>query len=167
MTAQIIPYTQDHLDALIARFEGGAAKFARYLQAQENGERLVLLCVDAGVVHGFITVVWESSYPRFVAQRAPEIVDLYVHETMRGKKMGARLLEAVEEHIQSRGFKTIGIAVGITPDFGPAQRLYATRGYVPDGSGLWHNGVLVKKGQTITLNDRTNIMMLKVLERSS
>ena len=29
--------------------------------------------------------------------------------------------------------------VGLHKGYGPAQRLYIKRGYIPDGSGLWFN----------------------------
>jgi hypothetical protein len=32
------------------------------------------------------------------------------------------------------------LAVGLHSGYGPAQRMYIKRGYVPDGSGVWYKG---------------------------
>jgi len=41
----------------------------------------------------------------------------------------------------------------MSPDYGPAQRLYALRGYVPDGRGLASEGHPVLRGDTVTVDD--------------
>ena len=33
----------------------------------------------------------------------------------------------------------VTLGVGLHKGYGPAQRLYVKRGYIPDGSGLWFN----------------------------
>ena len=44
--------------------------------------------------------------------------------------------------------------MGLHSGYGPAQRLYARRGYVPDGSGVVIEGVTVPEGATIRLDDQ-------------
>jgi hypothetical protein len=49
---------------------------------------------------------------------------------------------------------TVGIGVGMYPDYGNAQRLYVLRGYVPDGHGLTYgNEVLPPMAKTINDDD--------------
>lgn len=165
MTPHIVFYAEHHINAMVSRFEGGAVKFTRYLQDQQNGSRDVLVCVSDDVVRGYVTIVWQSSYPPFRKAYTPELVDLYVHTDDRGLGLGALLLKHAEEVVKKRGFAAVGIGVGVSADYGPAQRLYASRGYTLDGTGLWHRGEKCYEGDTITIEPRTNLMMIKKIER--
>jgi hypothetical protein len=48
---------------------------------------------------------------------------------------------------------SVGIAVGMTADYGSAQRMYVKRGYIPTGAGLFADGSQVAYGATITVDD--------------
>ena len=52
----------------------------------------------------------------------------------------------------SRG-PVAGIGVGMTADYGAAQRLYIKRGYVPDGRGLVAGEHHVSWGETVRVDD--------------
>ena len=56
-----------------------------------------------------------------------------------------------------------GIGVGMSPDYGAAQRLYVRRGYVPDGRGLTSKGSPVKPGDEITVDDALVLYLTKTL----
>lgn len=43
--------------------------------------------------------------------------------------------------------------MGLYPDYGPAQRLYVLRGYLPDGSGIAWNGMHVTPMQEVMVDD--------------
>ena len=45
------------------------------------------------------------------------------------------VMDAAEQLARERGTATLGITVGLFDEYGPAQRLYGRRGYVPDGRG--------------------------------
>jgi hypothetical protein len=47
----------------------------------------------------------------------------------------------------------LGIGVGMSPDYGAVQRLYALRGYVSDGRGLISEECQLSRGDTITVDD--------------
>lgn len=55
----------------------------------------------------------------------------------------------------------------MSPDYGAAQRLYAFRGYVPDGRGLTRDGHPVRQGDEITINDSLVLYMTKALTGES
>ena len=57
----------------------------------------------------------------------------------------------------------VGIGVGLTPDYGAAQRLYVKRDYIPDGFGISQNGIFPKFGDKITVDDDLNLYFIKDL----
>ena len=111
----------------------------RYLAEQESGEHLVLVAVTDGEIGGYGTVCWTSDYPPFRDAGIPEIRDLNVWPRFRRRGIASRILDEAERLIGERG-RIAGIGVGLYRDYGPAQRLYVLRGYVPDGLGaVWRN----------------------------
>ncbi|HET7036937.1 MAG TPA: GNAT family N-acetyltransferase [Thermomicrobiaceae bacterium] len=141
-----------------------AAQYRRYLREQQRGERAVLVARLDGRFAGYLTVVWRSGYPPFRAAGIPEIVDFNVLPHLRRRGIGSRLLAAAEELIAARS-PLAGIGVGMDPDYGAAQRLYVTRGYVPDGRGLAWRGEPVAHGQAVTVDDSLALYFTKALRR--
>ena len=60
----------------------------------------------------------------------------------------------------------VGIGVGMSPDCGTAQRLYALRGYVPDGRGIASGGRTVAPGDTVTVDDDLVLYLTKTFSGS-
>ena len=54
-----------------------------------------------------------------------------------------------------------GIRVGMTADYGSAQRLYVQRGYVPDGFGLFHDYEPLHYGDEVTVDDDLTLGFMK------
>ena len=54
------------------------------------------------------------------------------------------------------------LAVGIHSGYGPAQRIYVKRGYVPNGSGAWYQGRILDQYAPCT-NDDLLLFMSKKL----
>ncbi|MBN1582729.1 MAG: hypothetical protein JXA89_18605 [Anaerolineae bacterium] len=48
--------------------------------------------------------------------------------------------------------------------YGPAQRLYAKRGYIPGGDGVVKNGVPVKEGEIHCIDEDLLLGMIKDLK---
>lgn len=46
-------------------------------------------------------------------------------------------MDAAERQARDRGIAALGITAGLFDEYGPAQRMYAQRGYIPDGRGAW------------------------------
>ena len=76
--------------------------------------------------------------------------------------IGSRLMDAAEALIAERS-PVAGIGVGLYPDYGPAQRLYVLRGYLPDGRGIAWNGTNVSPGQTVEVDDELALYFTKAL----
>ena len=109
---------------------------ARYFLEQESGEREVLVAEIDGAVAGYITILPSAKHGPF-ASIYPELSDFNVFEPFRNKGIGNRLLEKAEQGVKRFSGK-VCLGVGLHLGYGPAQRLYIKRGYIPDGTGVWY-----------------------------
>lgn len=123
-----------------------------YVQDEESGKRVVLVAEFGGEVAGYVTLLWTAEDPVFRAAGIPEISDLRVLPSFRGRGVGTALLDRVEAEAGER-VPRVGLNVGLHSGYGPAQRLYVRRGYLPDGSGVVVEGTAVPEGATIRLDD--------------
>ena len=125
---------------------------------------LALLVAESGdqTYAGHVKVVWESEYPPFRESEIPEIQDLLVPPHYRRRGVATRLLDAAEE-IVARRSSVAGLGVGLYAAYGPAQRLYVLRGYVPDGRGAYYSGSPIAGGQVLPFDDEAILYMTKVL----
>ena len=130
-----------------------AAQYDGYLSEQAEGERHVLVAVAGGLFAGYLTVKWKPEYPSFADAGIPEIQDLNVLPRYRRRGIATALMDGAEALVRERS-STVGIGVGMYPDYGNAQRLYVLRGYVPDGCGLTYNcRVLATMESTVNDDD--------------
>ena len=109
---------------------------ARYFLEQKSKEREVLVAEIDGVVAGYITILPSAKHGPF-AEVYPELSDFNVFEPFRNQGVGNQLLEEAEKRVKFVSSK-ITLGVGLHSGYGPAQRLYIRRGYIPDGSGVWY-----------------------------
>jgi GNAT superfamily N-acetyltransferase len=129
-----------------------ASQYERYLDEQTADQRPVLVARVDGVFAGYVTVVWETGYAPFREAKIPEIQDFNVLPRFRRQGIGSALMDAAEALIATRS-SVAGLGVGLYPDYGPAQRLYVLRGYLPDGRGIAAEQVQVKPGQVVRVDD--------------
>lgn len=111
---------------------------------------------------GYVTICWRSHYPPFREQNIPEIMDFNALPRFRCQGIGSRLMDAAEQRVATMG-SVVGIGVGMTADYGAAQRMYVKRGYVPDGRGLFSRGGPVQYGQTVPVDDDLVLYFTKTL----
>jgi GNAT superfamily N-acetyltransferase len=130
--------TQAIADAF-ASWNKAVKQFEEYWAENEAGGRTTLLAVEDGKVIGYGNLLIESYYAPFKISGIPEINDLNVVIPRQGRGIGRKLIAALEDLAREKGFKVIGIGVGLGPDYKFAQGLYPRLGYVPDGRGV-HKG---------------------------
>ena len=136
------------------------SQYQNYLRQSAEGKRDILVAEVQGGFAGYVTIMWDSGYPPFREAHIPEIVDLNVLKRYQRQGVATMLLDEAEQRIVQRS-PIIGIGVGLTSDYGVAQSLYAKRGYVPDGRGIYEHGKQVEPGETITINDDVALYLIK------
>jgi GNAT superfamily N-acetyltransferase len=153
----IRPLAKDDPERICAAFtaqgwDKPAAQYVDYLQQSREGKRAVLLAESDGDFAGYVTLVWESEYPLFKQKNIPEIVDLNVLKIYQRHGVATALMDAVEKLASERS-PVVGIGVGLTSEYGPAQRMYIKRRYIPDGSGAWSHSNPLRYGDQIKVDD--------------
>ena len=108
----------------------------RYFKEQESGEREVLIADLTSAVVGYITILPDAKQGPF-AGTAPELSDFNVFEPFQNQGIDNLLLEEAENRVKLISDK-VTLGVGLHSGYGPAQRLYIKRGYIPDGTGVWY-----------------------------
>ena len=139
-----------------------ASLFQEYLSEQQANERFVWVAFNQDEFIGYITLKVHSEYLPFQKENIPEIKDLNVLPIYRKQGIGSLLLKAAED--KGSGYnKRIGIGVGLTSDYGNAQRLYVMRGYIPDGNGVTYQHQTVKWGVDYKADDDLVLWFIKDL----
>jgi ribosomal protein S18 acetylase RimI-like enzyme len=159
---------EEDLDEIVAAFkEIGWNKprniYETYLLEQSKGTRSILIVKQDGKFCGYVTIKWESSYPAFRRQGIPEISDLNVLPIYRKQGLGSQLIAACEKIVKEHGYVHVGLGVGMTQDYGNAQRLYVKLGYIPDGQGLYYKYNPVHYGMVVTVDDDLLLWLFKSL----
>ena len=129
----------------------------RYFKEQESGEREVLVAEVEGAVAGYITILPSAKHGPF-AEVYPELSDFNVFEPFRNQGIGNQLLEEAEQRVKFVSSK-LTLGVGLHLGYGPAQRLYIRRGYIPDGTGVWYRNKSLEIGASCQ-NDNDLVLYL-------
>jgi len=140
-----------------------ASQYERYLSQQEVGVRNVYVAFAEEQFAGYLTICWESSYKPFFIKSIPEIVDFNVLPKFRRLGIGTLLMDKAEREI-AKVSSVAGIGVGMTSDYGAAQRLYISRGYIPDGCGLHWRDHHVNYLEEIRVDDDLALYLTKELK---
>ncbi|MBX9620905.1 MAG: GNAT family N-acetyltransferase [Alphaproteobacteria bacterium] len=136
--------------------------YKKYLKEQENDQRCVWVAFKNNDFAGYITLKWRSAYLPFREQNIPEISDLNVLPQFRKQGVASTLLDRAETEALKKS-PIVGIGVGLSSDYGNAQKLYIKCGYIPDGLGVTYNYQPVKFGATVRLDDALVLWFRKCL----
>ena len=135
---------------------------ARYFLEQECGEREVLVAEVEGALAGYITILPCAKQGPF-AEIYPELSDFNVFEPFQNQGIGNLLLEEAEKRVKLISDK-VTLGVGLHSGYGPAQRLYIKRGYIPDGTGVWYRNQPLEMNATSQNNDDLVLYLSKEFE---
>ena len=131
----------------------------RYFKEQESGEREVLVAEVEGAVAGYITILPSAKHGPF-AEVYPELSFFNVFEHFRNQGIGNQLLEEAEKRVKFVSSK-VTLGVGLHLGYGPAQRLYIRRSYIPDGTGVWYRNQPLEMNATSQNNDDLVLYLVK------
>jgi len=167
----IEPCTESHIPVIFEAFARHnwpkpRATFEGYLKGQNDGKRVVWVAHQGDQFAGYATLLWDSLYEPFRESHTPEIVDLNVLPPFRNSGIASLLLDAAEQEASLRG-NSVGLGVGLYggPDggYGPAQKLYIKRGYVPDGRGATYDYKPATPGDSVPLDDDLVLWLTKLV----
>jgi hypothetical protein len=136
------------------------SQYVRYWQDTVENKRVVLIAIFNGEFAGYVTIVLESDYPSFREAGIPEISDFNVLLKYRRYHIGTALMDEAESRVAARS-PIAGLGVCLHVDYGAAQVLYAIRGYVPDGQGVYWRGHHPGYGEQVTIDDDLCLYLTK------
>jgi GNAT superfamily N-acetyltransferase len=141
----------------------GAAEARRYLADHAEPDGTSLIATSGSDAVGYVAIVWESSYAGFRSRGIPLVHQIAVGEPWRRRGVATLLMDAAEQLARDRGIATLGITVGLFDEYGPAQRMYGRRGYVPDGRGACQGQRPLSKGTQVSMDHDLIIWLTKDL----
>ncbi len=167
-TFKIDDLTQDEVEEIGNAFENigwtnRTFTCQSYLNEQSQHSRLVLIARVEGVFCGYVTIKWKADYPFFEQSNIPEIKDLNVLPAFRRQGIGTKLIHACEDRVKNQGYTTVGLGVGMSADYGSAQRLYIQLGFIPDGYGIHHDNKSINYGDSVIVDDDLVLYLTKKL----
>jgi len=89
-------------------------------------------------------------------------VDLIVFESYRKRGIATALMDAAEE-IAKRYSNQIYLDVCLNSNYGPAQRFYIKRGYIPDGKGVYYEEKVCETDADCKNDDELTLCLVKSL----
>lgn len=137
--------------------------YKQYWMEQSLKTRDVYVVFVKDEFAGYLTICWISPYKPFRDKNIPEVVDFIVLPKFRRMGIGTKLMDKAEREI-SRVSSIAGIGVGMTPDYGAAQRMYVLRGYIPDGLGLHWRDHYPQFGEVVKMDDDLALYFTKELK---
>lgn len=152
------------LDFLAEWVSGSRAAAELHVADHANGHGTTLIARVDQVIAGLVTVRWTSNDPALANRDIPLVHQLMVSPPYRRRGIATALMDAAEALVAGRGRPAVGITVGLFDEYGPAQRLYVRRGYVPDGRGACQARTPLHEGQTVTVDHSLIIWLIKDLD---
>ena len=134
----------------------------RQLANQEKQECSALLALYDGEPAGYVFVYYKCRWGGLKNQNISGVVDLFVFEEYRRKKIATALMDVAEE-IAKKYSNKVYLDVCMNSEYGAAQRFYIKRGYVPDGNGLYYQEKVCEINADCKNDDELTLCLVKEL----
>jgi ribosomal protein S18 acetylase RimI-like enzyme len=155
--------TRDDLAALYDLYEQIGKKDQGYFEQSFDQNITILIASKDDQDCGFCLLNWAPRYSLYKRLGLPEIQDLNVVPDARRAGIATLLVDHCENLARAAEKDSIGISVGLTSDYGPAQIMYIRKGYVPDGFGVTYDREGVQPHRPYPIDDNLALMMIKPL----
>ncbi|MEC0238514.1 GNAT family N-acetyltransferase [Paenibacillus dokdonensis] len=136
--------------------------YDRCLKENQESTRMTLMAFYGDALAGCCHLLHCSKYPYFQEHNIPEINDLNVFPEFRRNHIASKIFDEFES-IAAHTYTHIGLGVGLYEDYGNAQRMYTTRGYILDGQGMTYKNQKVAPGQPVMVDDDLILYLIKKL----
>lgn len=143
--------------------EGNWKYLKRQLDNQGKKECSALLATYKGQIAGYVFIYYRCRWGALKNQGIPCVVDLVVFEDYRQKGIGMALMDAAEK-IAAKYSEWVYLDVCLNSDYGPAQRLYIKRGYMPDGRGVYYEEEVCEINAECKNDDELTLCLVKHLK---
>lgn len=140
--------------------QGNIEYLSRQLENQQSGDCLALVAFFDEEPAGYVFLYLQCKWGGLGKQGIPGIVDLRIFEAYRMKGIGSRLMDIAEQEA-SRYSDQVYLDVCLNSDYGPAQIMYAKRGYIPDGKGVYYNQEICPVNAECKNDDELTICLIK------
>ena len=134
--------------------------YDRNYAEQQMGKRVTLLAFYSDEFASHVNIIWKPEYPPFVEKGIPEINDLWVLPDFRRRGIASALMDEAEKRIFEHS-PVAGIGFGLHSGYGPAQRMYILRGYIPDGLGVSYKGKIAEPYKEFPVDDDLVLYLTK------
>ncbi len=134
-----------------------------YFEHAFEAGAIPVMAFEDGKFCAFCLLNWTPRYSLYRRLGIPEIQDLNVLPKYRRRGIATKLIAWCEDAARAKKCELMGMAVGLTKDYGPAQVLYIKLGYMPDGNGITYDREGVKHGTTYPMDDNMSLMLVRPL----
>ena len=131
-----------------------------YLVRQNSTELFMFVAEYQNDAAGYTVLYPNAQYGPFANKNIPEISDFIVFMKYQRKGIGNLILDEAEKKAFELGGK-VSLGVGLHSGYGSAQRIYVKRGYVPDGTGVWHNNAPLEPYADCKNDDELILFLVK------
>ena len=163
MSVNIRQADEGDIDSLYEFYSSIGQKDNKYFETVFEKDCIILIAEHQQKIIAFGILNFEPKYNLYKTLEIPEIQDVNVQLDFRQQGIATKIIESFENLARDQECVHIGISVGLTKDFGPAQRLYCKLGYMPDGNGITVDRKNVFPDQMVCVNDDLCLMLLKEL----
>ncbi len=139
-------------------------QYLDYVRRNKNGEIVTVVCFIDDEFAGYGNLFFKSNHIPFLKYNIPEIVDLNTLIKFRNKGIASKILDTLEKEAFKVNDK-VGIGVGLIKDYGPAQKLYVKRGYIPTVDGAYYSNKQINYFDSIKADDDLVLYFTKKVDK--
>lgn len=132
------------------------------LDNQKKQECSALLALRNNEIAGYVFLYYKCRWGGLANCNLPCVIDLIVFEKYRKKGIATALMDIAEKIAKKHSHK-VYLDVCLNSNYGPAQRLYIKRGYVPDGKGVYYEEKVCETNAACKNNDELTLCLVKEL----